>query len=95
MTVSKMAGLVVKQEKAVKQAKIYFASKHNRLNHFASVDYLVTTTRLLARLTAKPLSMPIAHCARPSPASAGRTKSLSAAQCSMSAYCIPPRRSAL
>lgn len=48
MAESKMVGLAVKQDKAVKQAETFLASKHNLLNHFASVDDLVTNDKAVS-----------------------------------------------
>lgn len=45
MAVSKMIDLAVKQDKPVKQAETFLASKHNLLNHFASVDDLVANNK--------------------------------------------------
>jgi len=48
LAVSKMVGLAVKQDKAVKQAETFLASKHNLLNHLASVDDLVTNDKAVS-----------------------------------------------
>ncbi|MER8383221.1 hypothetical protein [Mesorhizobium sp. M1405] len=48
MTPKILPTLAVKSTRAVQQSESYLAGKHNQLNHFASVDDLVTDEKLLS-----------------------------------------------